>query len=463
MIAANDLRCGDFELVAAGGMESMSQAPYLAPGVRDGLRLGHGKLIDSMIHDGLWDPYDDIHMGNCAELCAARVQVQPRGAGRLRRWRATAAPARPPRSGLLRRGDRAGRDPAEEGRAGRRPRRGAVQGRPRPDGHACKPAFQKDGTVTAANASKINDGAAALVLTTADARRDAWARSRSPASSPRRRCAQKPEWFTTAPVGAVRGGARARRPQGRRHRPLGGQRGLRGGGAGLHARPRDRRRPGQRARRRGGARPSDRRLRRAHPGHPAARAARARRPPRLRRRSASAAARPPRWWWSARLAASHAAARIRVAAPAARSSSALPSWRWQPPATRPCGRLRQAAGSAPAAPTAAAGRRRLRAPPVAREPAPGAPPRHRRRPLRPPARPRSPSTSSSPPSRAAAAPPAAPATSKYERDDYAVLTGGVEIQLPGRRPPGRPGRDRPRDQDRHRRRATSSSTRGRGA
>jgi len=70
MTAANDLRCGDFALVAAGGMESMSRAPYLAAGARDGLRLGHGKLLDSMIHDGLWDPYDDVHMGTCAELCA---------------------------------------------------------------------------------------------------------------------------------------------------------------------------------------------------------------------------------------------------------------------------------------------------------------------------------------------------------------------------------------------------------
>jgi acetyl-CoA C-acetyltransferase len=57
-------------MVAAGGMESMSRAPFLAPGAREGLRLGHGRLVDSMIHDGLWDPYGDKHMGTCAELCA---------------------------------------------------------------------------------------------------------------------------------------------------------------------------------------------------------------------------------------------------------------------------------------------------------------------------------------------------------------------------------------------------------
>jgi len=70
MSAANDLRAGDFTIVAAGGMESMSQAPYLAMGVRDGLRLGGGKLVDSLVHDGLWDPYGDKHMGSCAEICA---------------------------------------------------------------------------------------------------------------------------------------------------------------------------------------------------------------------------------------------------------------------------------------------------------------------------------------------------------------------------------------------------------
>ena len=61
---------GDAELVVAGGMESMSRAPYLLPKAREGLRLGHGQLLDSMIHDGLWDAYGDVHMGDCAELCA---------------------------------------------------------------------------------------------------------------------------------------------------------------------------------------------------------------------------------------------------------------------------------------------------------------------------------------------------------------------------------------------------------
>ena len=64
MSASNDLRCGDYEVSVAGGMESMSRAPFLASGIRDGLRLGHGKMIDSMVHDGLWDAYGDVHMGS---------------------------------------------------------------------------------------------------------------------------------------------------------------------------------------------------------------------------------------------------------------------------------------------------------------------------------------------------------------------------------------------------------------
>ena len=69
MLAAQAIRLGDAKVVVAGGMESMSNAPYALEKARTGYRMGHGKLIDSMIHDGLWDPYGDQHMGNCAELC----------------------------------------------------------------------------------------------------------------------------------------------------------------------------------------------------------------------------------------------------------------------------------------------------------------------------------------------------------------------------------------------------------
>ena len=74
MLAAQAIQVGDAEIVVAGGMESMSNAPYLLPKARTGYRLGHGELIDSMIKDGLWDAYNDFHMGNAAELCAKRLQ-----------------------------------------------------------------------------------------------------------------------------------------------------------------------------------------------------------------------------------------------------------------------------------------------------------------------------------------------------------------------------------------------------
>lgn len=198
MTAANDLRCGDFRLVAAGGMESMSSAPYLAPGVRAGQRLGHGKLLDSMIQDGLWDPYGDVHMGNCAETCALEYSFsrEEQDAFALESY---ARARRAAEEGLSaqeivpveipqRKGDPVLMERDEEPFRVDLERMGTL-----------RPAFQKDGTVTAANASKINDGAAALVLTTAERAAELGveplARLVTQASA-----AQEPEWFTTAPL-----------------------------------------------------------------------------------------------------------------------------------------------------------------------------------------------------------------------------------------------------------------------
>ena len=202
MIAANDLRCGDYRVVAAGGMESMSQAPFLAPGLRNGLRLGHGKLVDSMIHDGLWDPYNDVHMGNCAELCvreygfsreeqdafARESYERARRATEDGSFAVEIAPVEVPgRKGVS---ETVSRD--EE------PFRVDLEKMP-----ALRPAFDKEGTVTAANASTINDGAAALVLTTAGHAREL---GREPLARivAQSSFAQEPEWFTTAPVAAAR-------------------------------------------------------------------------------------------------------------------------------------------------------------------------------------------------------------------------------------------------------------------
>ena len=202
MSAANDLRCGEFEVVAAGGMENMSQAPYLAKGIRDGLRLGHGQLIDSMIHDGLWDVYNDQHMGNCAEICAreyafSREEQDAFTEASYRRAQTATA------DGTL----AAEIVPVEVPQRRGEPVVVATDEEPaRVDFEKMKklrPVFQKDGTVTAANASTINDGAAALVLTTAEQAeklgKKPIARLLSQATF-----AHDPEWFTTAPVGAVR-------------------------------------------------------------------------------------------------------------------------------------------------------------------------------------------------------------------------------------------------------------------
>ncbi len=202
MIAANDLRCGDYRVVAAGGMESMSQAPFLTLGVRDGLRLGHGKLIDSMVHDGLWDPYNDVHMGSCAEMCVREYDF-----------------SREEQDAFARESYDRARKATEDGGFGDEivpvdvpKRRGQTESVARDEEPFrvdldkmpnLRPAFEKEGTVTAANASKINDGAAALVLTTAGHARELGkkplARIVAHAS-----VAQAPEWFTTAPVSAAK-------------------------------------------------------------------------------------------------------------------------------------------------------------------------------------------------------------------------------------------------------------------
>ncbi|MBK9063493.1 MAG: thiolase family protein [Acidobacteria bacterium] len=202
MDAANALRSGEFELVVAGGMESMSNAPYLVPKGRLGLRMGHGQLLDSMISDGLWDPYKNIHMGVCAEMCAEKYAFtrEAQDAFALESYQ------------RARRANESGDFNAEfaavtiEGKKGptvvdRDEEPFATPLEKLEKMGSLKPAFQKEGTVTAANASKINDGACALVLAGEKAAAGAKpiARILSQASF-----AQEPEWFTTAPIAAAK-------------------------------------------------------------------------------------------------------------------------------------------------------------------------------------------------------------------------------------------------------------------
>ncbi len=202
MMAVNDLRAGDGEVMVAGGMESMSNAPYLLPGGRRGYRLGHGQVLDHMVFDGLWDPYGDKHMGNCAETCARRygfTREEQDAFARASYERAIRATEN---------GDFADELVPVEVDSGKgqkvvvsrdeEPFRVDLAKMP-----TLRPTFEKDGTVTAANASKINDGAAALVVATAEGMRRFGAKplARIVAQAS---FAQEPEWFTTAPVGAIR-------------------------------------------------------------------------------------------------------------------------------------------------------------------------------------------------------------------------------------------------------------------
>ncbi len=164
MLAAQAIRAGDADIIVAGGQESMSNAPYLAPRVRQGLRLGHGQLLDSMVHDGLWEIYNDYHMGETGELIAERFNVT------REQQDAFAAESHRRAAEAMESGAFAGEIvPVEvKDRKGNVTVVGADEG-VRAGTTAEKlggmrPAFRKDGTVTAANASQISDGASALVI-----------------------------------------------------------------------------------------------------------------------------------------------------------------------------------------------------------------------------------------------------------------------------------------------------------
>ncbi len=165
MLAAQAIKCGDAELIVAGGMESMSNAPYLLTGAREGFRMGHGKALDSMIHDGLWDAYNDYHMGNTGEVVAERYDVgreaQDRWAYESHQKAIAAIDAGKFASEIV---------PVEVPRRKKDPILFDTDESPRRDTSIealgkLRPAFKKDGTVTAGNAPGVNDGASAVIVT----------------------------------------------------------------------------------------------------------------------------------------------------------------------------------------------------------------------------------------------------------------------------------------------------------
>lgn len=201
MLATQSIELGQNDIVVAGGMESMSNVPYYLDKARNGYRLGHGEITDGLVKDGLWDVYNDYHMGSAAELCATDCNItrQQQDAYAIESYnRAQAAQA-------------AGKFKEEITPVGLKDKKGEItmfteDEEPRAVKFekipTLKPVFKKDGTVTAANASTLNDGAAAVVLMS-------WEKADELGIKPLARVVsyadaqQAPEWFTTAPSKAL--------------------------------------------------------------------------------------------------------------------------------------------------------------------------------------------------------------------------------------------------------------------
>ena len=164
MLASQAIAVGDADVVVAGGMESMSNCPYLVAGAREGLRLGHGQMIDSMIHDGLWCTFEDWHMGNAGEVVAVDFGItraaQDEFAMHSHRKAAEATDAGRFRAEIV-----SVSVPQKKGDAFVFDRDESIRADTSLDALAAlRPAFKADGTVTAGNAPPVNDGAAALVV-----------------------------------------------------------------------------------------------------------------------------------------------------------------------------------------------------------------------------------------------------------------------------------------------------------
>ena len=201
MIAAQSIMCGDNDVVIAGGMENMSAVPHFLGNGRNGQKLGDMKLIDGLVKDGLTDVYNNVHMGNCAEVCASEMNFsrEQQDSFAIESYNRSAAAWEAGKFAdeivsvkvPQRRGDALVVTEDEEYKNVKMEKIPTL-----------RPVFQKDGTVTAANASTLNDGAAALVLMSAEKAAELGltplAKVKSYADA-----AHEPKWFTTAPAKAV--------------------------------------------------------------------------------------------------------------------------------------------------------------------------------------------------------------------------------------------------------------------
>lgn len=200
MLAAQAIRCGDASLIVAGGAENMSRAPYLLEKARSGYRMGNGEIVDAMIRDGLWDVYKNVHMGLCGDRCAEKF-------GFTREQQDDFAAASFKRAiDAARQGAFGAEIEPIPVKAGKETLLVSEDENPKKFNEEklrkLRPAFGERGTVTAGNASSINDGAAAIVVASAE-------KVKALGLAPQAKVlgyatsAMEPEWFTMAPIGAI--------------------------------------------------------------------------------------------------------------------------------------------------------------------------------------------------------------------------------------------------------------------
>jgi acetyl-CoA C-acetyltransferase len=201
MLAAQAIKCGDASVIVAGGTENMSRAPYLLERAREGYRMGNGELIDSMIKDGLWDVYNNVHMGTCGDRCAEKYSFTRQEQDDYAVSSFTRALE------AARRGSFKKEIEPFATKSGRETVVIAEDETPNKFNEdklrKLKPAFGPGGTITAGNASSINDGAAALVVVSPE-------KVETLGLKPQAKIlgyttfSHEPEWFTTAPISAIR-------------------------------------------------------------------------------------------------------------------------------------------------------------------------------------------------------------------------------------------------------------------
>jgi acetyl-CoA C-acetyltransferase len=220
MLAAQAIQCGDANLIVAGGTENMTRAPYLLEKARAGYKMGHGELVDSLLRDGLLDTYNDLHMGMYGDKCAAKYNVtrQEQDDYAVQSYKKALA--------AMESGISAEEIVPIEVRNGKAPTIVKEDEEPKRFNEEklrqLRPAFGKEGTVTAGNASSVDDGAAAIVVLSKEKAEELGVKAQAKILG-YATASREPEWFTVAPIDAIRKvpeGAGQTQDEDRGHRSL---------------------------------------------------------------------------------------------------------------------------------------------------------------------------------------------------------------------------------------------------